>query len=44
MTSNRKKLQKSAIGNTALDKESIFELMKTVFEEDVLEENVAKVE
>ena len=33
MTSNGKKLQKSASGNTALDKESIFELMKTVFEE-----------
>ena len=34
MTSNEKKLQKSASGNTALDKESIFELMKTVFEEE----------
>ena len=27
------KLQKSTSGNTALDKESIVELMKTVFEE-----------
>ena len=34
MTSNGKKLQKSAGGNTALDKESIVELMKTVFEEE----------
>ena len=34
MTSNGKKLQKSASGNTALDKESIVELMKTVFEEE----------
>ena len=34
MTSNGKKLQKSANGNTALDKESIVELMKTVFEEE----------
>ena len=34
MTSNEKKLQKSASGNTALDKESIVELMKTVFEEE----------
>ena len=34
MTSNGKKLQKSASGNTALDKESIAELMKTVFEEE----------
>ena len=33
MTSNRKKLQKSASGNTALDKESIVGLMKTAFEE-----------
>ena len=28
-----KEFQKSASGNTALDKESIVELMKTVFEE-----------
>ena len=34
MTSNGRKLQKSANGNTALDKESIVELMKTVFEEE----------
>ena len=34
MTSNGKKRQKSARGNTALDKESIVELMKTVFEEE----------
>ena len=34
MTSNGKKLQKSAGGNTALDKESVVELMKTVFEEE----------
>ena len=34
MTSNGKKLQKSASGNIALDKESIVELMKTVFEEE----------
>ena len=34
MTSNGKKLQKSASGNTTLDKESIAELMKTVFEEE----------
>ena len=34
MTSNGKKLQKSASENTALDKESIIELMKTVFEEE----------
>ena len=34
MTSNGKKLQKSTSGNTALDKESIVELMKTVFEEE----------
>ena len=34
MTSNGKKLQKSVNGNTALDKESIVELMKTVFEEE----------
>ena len=34
MTLNGKKLQKSASGNTALDKESIVELMKTVFEEE----------
>ena len=33
MTSNGKKLQKSASGNTTLDKESIVELMNTVFEE-----------
>ena len=33
MTSNGKKVQKGASGNTALDKESIVELMKTVFEE-----------
>ena len=33
MTSNGKKLQKSTSGNTTLDKESIVELMKTVFEE-----------
>ena len=31
MTSNGNKLQKSASGNTALNKESIVELMKTVF-------------
>ena len=34
MTSNGNKLQKSAGGNTALDKESIVELMKTVLEEE----------
>ena len=34
MTSNGNKLQKSASGNTALNKESIVELMKTVFEEE----------
>ena len=34
MTPNGKKLQKSASGNTALDQESIVELMKTVFEEE----------
>ena len=34
MTSNGKKLQKSEIGSTALNKESIFELMKIVFEEE----------
>ena len=34
MTSNGKKLQKSASGNTTLDKESIVQLMKTVFEEE----------
>ena len=34
MTSNGKKLQKSAGGNTTLDKEKIAELMKTVFEEE----------
>ena len=34
MSSNGKKLQKSASGNNALDKESIVELMKTVFEEE----------
>ena len=33
MTSNGKKLQKSASGNITLDKESIVKLMKTVFEE-----------
>ena len=35
MTSNGRKLQKSASGNTALDKESIVELMKAVFEEEL---------
>ena len=34
MTSNWKKIQKSASGKTAVDKESIVELMKTVFEEE----------
>ena len=34
MISNGKKLHKSAGGNTTLDKESIVELMKTVFEEE----------
>ena len=34
MTSDGKKLQKSANGNTTLDKKSIVELMKTVFEEE----------
>ena len=34
MTSNGKKLQKTASRNTALDKESIVELMKKVFEEE----------
>ena len=34
MTSNGKMLQKKASGNTALDKESIVELMKTVFKEE----------
>ena len=34
MNSNGKKLQKSARGNTALDKEIIVETMKTVFEEE----------
>ena len=34
MTSNEKKLQKSASGNNALDKESIVALMKTAFEEE----------
>ena len=34
MTSNGKELQKSASGNITLDKESIVELMKTVFEEE----------
>ena len=34
MTSNGRKFQKSASGNTALDKESILELMKIVFEEE----------
>ena len=34
MTSNGKKLQKSASWKTALDKENIVELMKTVFEEE----------
>ena len=32
MTSYGKKLQKSANGNTTLDKENIAELMKTAFE------------
>ena len=34
MTSNGKKFQKSASGNTTLDQENIFQLMKTVFEEE----------
>ena len=34
MTSNGKKLHTSTSGDTALDKESIVELMKTVFEEE----------
>ena len=34
MTSNGKKLQKSASGNTALDKKSVVQLMKTVLEEE----------
>ena len=34
MISDGKKLQKSASGNTALDKESLVELMKIVFEEE----------
>ena len=34
MTSNGKELQKSARGNIALDKESIVELIKTIFEEE----------
>ena len=34
MESNGKKLPKSSSGNTALDKESIVELMKTVLEEE----------
>ena len=34
MTSNGKKPHKCAGGNTALDKESITELFKTVFEEE----------
>ena len=34
MSSNGKKLQKTASRNTALDKESIVELMKKVFEEE----------
>ena len=34
MISNGKKLQKSSSGNTALDKESIGDLMKTVIEEE----------
>lgn len=34
MNSNGKKRQKSASGNTTLDKESITELMKSVFEEE----------
>ena len=34
MTSNGKMLQKKASGKTALDKESIVELMKTVFKEE----------
>ena len=38
MTSNGKKLQKSASGNTVLDKESIVKLMKTVFEEEFLKQ------
>ena len=33
MTSNEKKLQTNASGNTTLDKESIVELMVTVFEQ-----------
>ena len=38
MTSNGKKLQRSVSGNTTLDKESIVELMKTVFEEESAKE------
>ena len=38
MTTNGKKLQKSANGNTVLDKESIAELMKTVFEEEFVKQ------
>ena len=38
MTSNGKKLQKSASGYTALDKESIVELTKTVFEEEFVKQ------
>ena len=38
MTSNEKKLQKSASGNNALDKESIVALMKTAFEEEFSEQ------
>ena len=34
MTSNGKKLQKSASGNTGLDKKSVVQLMKTVLEEE----------
>ena len=38
MTSNGKKLQKSASGKTTLDKESIVELMKTVFEQEFVKQ------
>ena len=34
MTPNGKKLQKNPSGNTALDKESIVELIKILFEEE----------
>ena len=34
MTSNWKKIQKSASGNTAVDQESIVELMEIAFEEE----------